>query len=104
LHVAERQETAEPAYEAHVAVELPSHSAEAQTLEASLAHTARVPWGLPLIGMHLPGRPVVESGTSHASHWPLHALSQQTPSAQWFEPHSTSAVHDAPMVLVHVPS
>lgn len=51
---------------------------------ASLAHWARTaPWGLPLIGMHVP----TLAGTSHASHCPVHAALQHTPSAQWLLPH-----------------
>lgn len=56
--------------------------------ELSLAHAVRVPWGAPVAGEHVPTLPE----TSHAWHWPEHALSQQTPSTQWAVPHWLSAV------------
>ena len=42
----------------------------------SEAQAARVPCGAPVAGEHVPTLPA----TSHASHWPPHARSQQAPS------------------------
>jgi hypothetical protein len=74
----------------HVAVtvplQVPPHTV------ASVVHFARGKTGAPLTALHTPTLPE----TMQASHCPLHALSQQTPSmqtplAQWFD-----AVHCAP--------
>lgn len=40
---------------------------------------------------------------SQASHWPSQARSQQTPSAQKPEPHSSPLVHEVPPSFAHVP-
>jgi len=55
--------------------------------DPSEAHAWRLPCGAPSTGAQTPALP----GTSQAWHWPLHAWSQQTPSAQnpeahWFAP------------------
>ena len=42
----------------------------------SLAHAGRLPRGAPVTAVHVPGV------RSHASHWPVQALLQHTPSAQ----------------------
>ena len=42
------------------------------------AHAARPPCAPPLTAVHTPALPA----TSHASHWPVQAASQQTPSTQ----------------------
>ena len=104
LHVGARHIVSEPANAAQLAVVLPSHAPAAQGFDGSGVHAARVPCGFPFTGMHLPGRPLVESGMSHASHWPLHAVSQQTPSAQCPVPHSPSDAHALPEFFWHVPS
>jgi hypothetical protein len=53
-------------------------------------HFGRVPLGAPVTGWQTP-----VSG-AHASHCPVHAALQQTPSAQKPEVHSVAAVHGAP--------
>jgi hypothetical protein len=60
--------------------------------EPSVVQAARAPCGAPAIGVHVPTLPA----TSQASHWPAQAVLQQTPSAQWPEPHSRSAAQAAP--------
>jgi hypothetical protein len=50
--------------------------------------------------VHVPALPE----TSHASHWPAQALSQQTPSTQWPLPHSLSALHVVASGLLQVPA
>jgi len=44
--------------------------------------------------------------TPHASHCPLHAVSQQTPSAQLPDVHCPAEAHAAPLAFfaVHVPA
>lgn len=64
-------------------------------------HAVRtVPWTLPMTAEHLPTEPP----TSHASHWPLQAESQQTPSTHLPDPHSLSVEHVVPRGLLQVPS
>jgi hypothetical protein len=46
--------------------------------EPSLAQVARTPCGAPLTAVQAPTLPA----TSHAWHWPLQAVLQQTPSTQ----------------------
>jgi hypothetical protein len=82
----------------------PPHCAPEQTFEGSLAHAARPPCGAPTTGRQRPERPVAASTMSHASHCPVHAVSQHTPSTQWPEPHSASAPHVEPLNSMHVPS
>jgi hypothetical protein len=53
---------------------VPVHAAPAAPV-----HAGRIPCGVPVTAVHLPGEP----GTSHAWHCPLHALSQQRPSTQY---------------------
>ena len=53
----------------------------------NVPHAARAPWGAPVDGLHVPTWPA----TSHAWHWPVQVVSQQTPSttipdAHWFAP------------------
>jgi hypothetical protein len=66
------------AYVEHLVRSLPSHASALHASPPPSSHAVRVPCGAPMTPEHLPGTPV----TSHASHWPLHALSQQTPSTQ----------------------
>jgi hypothetical protein len=78
----------------HVAVTVPLQ-APPQTV-ASVVHAARGAIGGPLTGLQMPTLPE----TLHASHCPLHALSQHTPSlqkplAQW-----PATVHCVPFVAV----
>ena len=42
--------------------------------------------------------------TSHAWHWPPHALLQQTPSTQLFEAHSPAAAHATPLAFEQWPT
>src|SRR5262249_51996835 len=51
--------------------------------------------GGPMTGLHVPRAP----SPSQASHWPLHALSQQYPSTQLPEAHAMASVHFAPIAL-----
>jgi hypothetical protein len=70
----------------HAARVVPSHTPP-QTPAA--AHAARPPRGLPLTGLHTPA-------LSHASHWPVHAVSQHTPSTQLPFAHCEAAPQAAP--------
>jgi hypothetical protein len=58
----------------------------------SLEHACRDPWGPPTIGRHVPSLP----GTSQASHCPVQACVQQTPSTQLPERHSAAVLQVAP--------
>lgn len=53
-------------------------------------------------GMHAPSRP----GSSHASHWPVHLLSQHTPSTQNPVEQSPGVAHGFPASggCTHFPS
>jgi hypothetical protein len=62
-------------------------------------HAARVECGDPLTVAQVPTEPP----TSHASHCPPHARSQQTPSAQKPLPHSPLEPHGLPLRLAHCP-
>jgi hypothetical protein len=59
--------------------QLPAHVAPA----SAALHAVRLPCGAPLIAEQVPTAP----GVSHASHSPLHAVSQHTPSTQTPVPH-----------------
>jgi hypothetical protein len=62
------------AYDRHfVRLLLPSHSSVLHTSPAPSSQAARVPCGFPSTTVHLPNAP----STSHASHCPLQADSQQ---------------------------
>jgi hypothetical protein len=59
-------------------------------MEPSDAQGVRAARGAPATGVQVPTLP----GSAQASHWPLHAVSQQTPSTQcceahWFAPPQT---------------
>lgn len=54
---------------------------------------ARGPTGSPVTGEHVPWRVT----RLHASHWPLHAALQQTPSTQNVEAHWPPEVHASPI-------
>jgi len=58
----------------------------------SPVHALRDPVGLPATAVHVPIDPV----TLHASHWPPHAVSQQTPSTQFADVHCDALVHAVP--------
>ena len=63
-----------PGYAPHVRRLDPSHCAWHAPVPP---HAVRVPWGGPTTGEHVPA-----IGASHASHSPVHAVSQQTESTQ----------------------
>ena len=65
----------------HVARETPSHAPPHS--EPSVAQLLRGGVGAPVTAVHVPREPV----RLHASHWPVHAWSQQTLSTQFPEPH-----------------
>jgi hypothetical protein len=76
----------------HVARVNPSQLATLQVGSVPrFVHAARVPCGCVFdgVGEHVPTRPV----TSHASHWPVHALLQHTPSAQLPVAHGVPLTH-----------
>jgi hypothetical protein len=95
-HDAAAQLVEVPLIEAHLVRSAPSHVAW-QTPDP--AHAVRAPWTAPATATHVPTLPP----TSQASHWPEHALSQQTPSTQFPDPHSAFAVHATPRGFEHVP-
>jgi hypothetical protein len=89
-----------PLWYAHDPRVTPSH-APAHGVPAP-AHAPRDPCGAPTTGKHVPGA----VATSHASHAPVHAKLQQTPSAQTPLVHSSGFAHDSPLLLraTHMPS
>jgi hypothetical protein len=56
------------------------------------AHASRSLRGSPSTGLHSPSLP----GSPHASHWPSHSSSQQTPSTQKPKAHSLPSSHGSP--------
>jgi hypothetical protein len=78
----------------HDAVVVPSHCGAAHTLEPA-GHAVRAPCGAPEIGMHVPSA----AATSHAWHWPPHAVLQQYPSTHCPLAHSRPRVHGIPFVF-----
>lgn len=62
-------------------------------------HAVRAAWGAPETATHCPLLPA----TSHASHCPSHALSQQTASLQTPEPHSLAAEQSTPFGFAQEP-
>jgi len=83
---------------------LVSGNAQAAVFEPSHAPPQAVPapvqalrgaCGSPLTATQVPTLP----GTSHASHWPLQAWLQQTPSAQLPSMHSSAAWQAAPAIF-----
>ena len=59
----------------------------------------RVPCGAPATDEHVPTFPA----TVQAEQAAAHAVSQQTPSMQWLDPHSSLLAHVVPLIFVHVP-
>jgi hypothetical protein len=93
LQLAARQDVADPTNPSQLVAVMPSHSADEHGSEAlPPEHAARAPCGAPTTGVHVPSVPFA----SHAAHWPVQALLQQTPSAQIAEVHSFPALHEAP--------
>lgn len=66
------------------------------------AHAARPPRGAPVTGVHVPSWP----STSQASHAPVHAELQHTPSTQAPVPHSSVALQRSPAAFTgeHTPA
>lgn len=92
-HAAVPQATVGPlANPPHVVRETPSQYLCAQSVADSASHAGRLPRGLPMTGAHAPSAPA----TLHASHCPVQAELQQTPSTQNPEAHSLALLHDAP--------
>jgi len=84
LHDASRHVADPPGY-AQAVRAVPSH-APPQTVP-SVEHAVRAPWGAPLTAAQVPALP----GTSQASHSPLQATLQQTPSTQFPFAHCAAA-------------
>jgi hypothetical protein len=76
---------------------LPSHSAAEQgSVVVPVGHAGLEPCGLPATGVQVPALP----STSQASHWPVHALLQQTPSTQNPLAHAPLVPHAWPATSV----
>jgi hypothetical protein len=77
-------------------------AAQAPAAQIDGLHETRAPCGAPATFVHAPRLPA----TSHASHCPPHARSQQTPSTHWFEPHCQGVPQAAPFAFfgAHVPA
>jgi len=90
-----RQEIESPGY-VHAAgwtpSQLPPHSVPSE------AQAFRVPCGPPVAVEQVPALPA----TSHASHWPVQARSQQTPSTHCPVAHSLSPPQEVPWDLMKV--
>ena len=92
-----------PTKPAHVVAVMPSHCAAWQTFCGSPAgHAGRAPTVLPTMGVQVPA----VSAALHASHCPVHAELQQTPSTQRFEEQWSAAVQATPLspLGTHAPS
>jgi hypothetical protein len=101
VHEALRHSTSFPGSAAQNALSWPSQLGAAHASVLLLAHAGRVvPCGAPFTGVHVPSEPT----TLHASHCPVHAESQQYPSAQAPLPHSASVVHELPFFVRQTPS
>jgi hypothetical protein len=91
--LASRHVTSLPARRAQLSRVTPSHESAEQALPGSAAGHAGCPvCGAPVIGVQVPRVP----SASHASHEPVHATLQHTPSAQWPLAHWPSAAHFCP--------
>ena len=96
VHEAAAQLVDVPLIEAHLVRSAPSQAAwQAPDPEQAV----RAPCTAPATATHVPTLPP----TSHASHWPVQALSQQTPSTQLPEPHSAPDVHVVASGFAQVP-
>jgi hypothetical protein len=67
-------------------------------VDPSEVQAARAPRGDPTTAVQNPAEPA----TSHAWHWPEHALSQQYPSVQCPVPHWESPLHEVPCAWMNV--
>jgi hypothetical protein len=99
LHDAAPQLTVAAANPAHDFASFPSQLFAAHG-DDPVSHAVRLPCGAPTTATHVPFEPA----TSHASHWPSHARSQQRPSTHAPEPHSPAVVQLAPLRLLQVPA
>jgi hypothetical protein len=77
----------------------PSHASALHTSVPPASHAARVPFGAPETGVHLPGAPA----TSQASHCPAQSESQHTASTQKPVAQSLEVEHDWPASFTHAP-
>jgi hypothetical protein len=98
-HEAVWQVASFPTNPLHASAFLPSQARPTQTSAVPATHAARAPCGAPTTAVHVPEDPT----PSQASHCPVQARSQQTPSTQASEPHSALVVHDVPGSFAHVP-
>ena len=97
MQLAWTQVTAEPTKPVHDVRVLPSHwAAWHGVLSDATGHAGRMPWGVPTTGVQVPTLPA----TSHASHSPLQALPQQTPSTQKPLAHAPPEPQACPAVSV----
>jgi hypothetical protein len=63
-------------------------------------HAARGAFGAPVTGVQVPAVPA----RLQASHWPVQAALQQTPSTQKLEAHWDAAVHAWPLLRAQTPA
>jgi hypothetical protein len=77
-HEAARHIISAPGKPRHALGSMPSQDSAAHTPPVPVEHAARMPWGAPRTGVHVPG----VFARSHASHCPVQAALQQTPSTQ----------------------
>ena len=94
-HDGARQEVESPGY-VHAAGWTPSQLPPQAV--PSVAHALRVPCGVPVAVEQVPTLPA----TSHASHWPVHARLQQTPSTHSPVAHSLLPAQEVPCALMKV--
>lgn len=93
--------TCDPTNAAQAFRTFPSQTvAEQLLLGSGVAHAPRAPCGAPVTGVQVP------FATSHASHCPVQAVSQHTPSAQWPLVHASMLGHTSPFARVfsHMPA
>jgi hypothetical protein len=101
LHDAARQDVVDPAKPLHVSRVAPSHASARQTSADEVAgHGERPCAGGPRTAWHMPG----DAASAHASHCPVHAVLQHTPSAQNVDAHSAPAAHASPFPFVQTPA
>ena len=79
-----------PIVEWHATASLPSH--EVGHAGSVVRQAGRDPCAAPFTETHCPSDP----GTSHAPHWPAHALAQHVPSTHCPEAHVSLLVHGSP--------
>jgi hypothetical protein len=99
VQLASRHGASELVNAAHDVRFAPSHVARSHTETSAPGQAGRPPRGAPFTATHFPRLPT----TSHASHCPVHALSQQIPSTQFPDPHSPPAAQAVPFCFMHLP-